>query len=120
MIQPLTDQPKDAVGFKVSGQVTKEDYEKVVQPALDRMVAEVGKINFLLWLDTDVRNYTPGAAMADILIGLQKFTHWNKIAIVSDQEVVQKFIVAINFPLPGDTKAFSVSNLEEAKAWVSS
>jgi hypothetical protein len=118
MIELIRDLPGEAIGFRAFGQVTKRDYEDVVEPAIKSMVERKGKINFLLVLDTDIKNYTIGADYKDIMMGLKFFTKWNKIAVVTDQDVVKNFIVGINYPLPGETKSFSMAAIEEAKKWV--
>jgi hypothetical protein len=120
MIELLRDLPGETIGFRAFGKVTKKDYENVVEPAIKNLVNTKGKINFLLILDTDIKNYTLGADYKDLLMGLKYFTKWNKIAIVTDQDVVKNFIVGVNFPLPGETKAFSTAAVEEAKKWVAS
>jgi hypothetical protein len=47
-------------------------------PAVDAQSKKFNKLNFLLWLDTDVSNYTFGAWVDDVLVGLNHFTHWHK------------------------------------------
>lgn len=118
MIELLNDFPDSGIGVRAAGKVSRQDYEDVVVPAIEHMIESSGKINFLLLLDTPLSNYSVGADFKDILIGLQYYKHWRKIAIVSDEEYVRKFVVGINYPLPGETKAFTVSELEEAKSWV--
>ena len=120
MIELITGLPNDTVGFRATGKVTKQDYEDVVEPAIKSLVETKGKINFLLVLDTDIRNYTLAADYKDIMTGLKYFKHWRKIAVVTDQDFVRNFVVGINYPLPGETKAFSTAAFDEAKKWVTS
>ena len=35
MIETINDIPENVVGFRATGKVTKEDYEKVLMPAVD-------------------------------------------------------------------------------------
>lgn len=118
MVEVITDVAPHVIAFKVRGDVTKQDYEIVIVPLIDKMVKSMEKIHFLLLLETDVTNFTGGAILQDIWAGLKHITKWHRMAIVSDQPAVRKFTDAASFPLPGEAKGFSVAQLEEAKEWV--
>ena len=107
-------------GFTASGKVTKEDYETVVIPEVDKIVKQHGHIHFLLVLNTDVSNFSPGAWMKDPLVGVKHLSKWKKMAIVSDQKGVEKITDIISPVVPGESKGFSLAELDEAKSWVSS
>ncbi|MDB5198245.1 MAG: hypothetical protein JWO92_208 [Chitinophagaceae bacterium] len=118
MIEIINDLPENVVGFRATGKVTKEDYEKVLMPAVEVQSKKFNKINFLLWLDTDVSNYTLGAWIDDALVGLQHLTHWHKVAIVSHYEIIKKITNVFGHLVPGIYKGFRISELEAAKKWV--
>ena len=118
MIEILNDLPANVVGFRASGKVTREDYEKVLMPAVDAQEKKFNKINFLLWIDTDISNYSLGAWADDILVGFRHLTHWHKVAIVSHYDVIKKITDVFGHLVPGIYKGFQVSELEEAKQWV--
>src|SRR5690606_28052779 len=118
MVEIITGLPEGMVGFRATGEVDKKDYTTIIEPAVDELEERTGKINFLLLLDTDISNYTPGAAFRDFLLGLKHFTKWHKMAIVSDQEGVNKFTDIISVVIPGEAKGFTKNQLEEAKAWL--
>jgi hypothetical protein len=40
------------------------------------------KINYLLYLDTDLNNITAGAWAKDAILGLKHLFKWNKVAVV--------------------------------------
>jgi hypothetical protein len=69
-------------------------------------------------LETGVGNFTAAAWWKDLMIGLEHFSKWKKMAIVSDQKGVEKISTLISPVLPGQTKGFSLEEIEEAKAWV--
>ena len=120
MIQKLSGIPDYVAGFTASGKVTKEDYETVVIPEVDKIVKQHGHIHFLLVLNTDVSNFSPGAWMKDALVGVKHLSKWKKMAIVSDQKGVEKITDIISPVVPGESKGFSLAELDEAKRWVSS
>ncbi len=120
MITHLTDYPSNVVAFRATGEVTKEDYDKIVIPAIDALVTKQDSINFLLIVDTAMKNFTIGALLKDLGVGLKHFTKWHKMAIVSEEAGVIKFTDYFSYIAPGEAKGFDHSQLEEAKQWVSS
>lgn len=118
MIEIMNDLPENVVGFHATGKVTKDDYEKVLMPAVDAQSKMFTKINFLLWVDTDVSNYTFGAWVDDALVGVKHFTHWHKVAIVSHYDVIKKITNVLGHLVPGTYKGFQNSQIEAAKTWV--
>ena len=120
MLQLIPDLPPHVVGLRATGEVTSQDLETVAIPAVDALVARNGGIHYLLVLETSVKNWDFGAWMSDSKLGLKYFTKWHRMAIVTDEEGVQKVTDAISAFVPGGVaKGFSMAQLEDAKAWVS-
>jgi hypothetical protein len=71
MIEIINDLPENVIGFRAIGKVTKEDYEKILVPAVNAHSKKFDKINFLLVLDTNVSNYTFGAWVNDAPTGIK-------------------------------------------------
>lgn len=118
MLQFINDLEPHVVGIHAIGEVTKEDVEGVLMPKIDELVQRQGEINYLLVLETDVKNWTAGAWWNDIKLGLKNFTKWNKVAVVTDQKGVEWFSDAFRFFIPGKSKGFSLDQLDEAVAWI--
>ena len=119
MLQYINDLPPHVVGIRATGEVTKDDMEKVLIPRIDELVARQGEINYLLVLQTDVGNFTLSAWWDDLKMGLKNFTKWNKIAVVTDQKGVEWFSDVFRFFVPGKSKGFALNELDEAVAWIS-
>lgn len=119
MLRYINDLPEHVVGIHAAGEVSKEDYEKVLIPRLEELVARQGEINYLLILETEVGNFTAGAWWDDFKLGLKHFTQWNRIAVVTDQKGVEWFTDAFTLFIPGKSKGFSLAQLDEAIKWVS-
>lgn len=117
MLQIMKDVAASVVGVRALGQVTKEDYQQSLLPALEK-AAESGEINLLMIFETDLGNFTYGAWMQDAKMSLKHFAKWNKIAIVSDQKIVEKVAPVFSFLSPAESKGFPVSDIELAKIWV--
>ena len=118
MIQQITDLPENMVGFRASGEVTKDDFDIVIKKVTD-IVEKTGKLNYLLYLDTSPTNFTIGAWMKDGLLGIQNLTKWNRAAIVSDSDIVKKFTDVFSDIMPGEFKGFEMDDLLNAIDWTS-
>ncbi|MDN3656183.1 STAS/SEC14 domain-containing protein [Ferruginibacter paludis] len=90
MIQLLNDVPGNVAGFRALGKVTKADYDHTVIPRINETVKKEGKINFMLVLDTTLADFTIGAIIDDLAVGLKHFTKWHKMAIVSESADIKK------------------------------
>jgi hypothetical protein len=118
MITLMNDVPDYVAGFTAMGEVTKADYEQVLIPRIEEVNKEHGHIHFLFELKTDVGNFTTAAWWKDLMIGLEHFSKWKKMAIVSDQKAIEKISSLISPILPGETKGFGLEEIDEAKIWV--
>lgn len=119
MITKIENAPANTVAFRATGAVTQSDYDNVVIPAIDQLVKQQGAINFLLVVDTDIADFTLGAWLKDLGVGLKHFTKWNKMAIVSHSKGVIKFTDFFSYIAPGEAKGFTHDEFPEAMQWVS-
>ncbi|WP_442794692.1 STAS/SEC14 domain-containing protein [Pelobium manganitolerans] len=119
MLKLIKDLPAHVVGVEATNEVTADDLKNVLIPALDENVKQYGKINYLLILHTDVQNWSAGAWLQDMWAGLKNFTAWNRIAVVTDQEMVEKFTDGFSLVTPGEAKGFKLSEEQEARSWIS-
>ena len=119
MIKTLNNIPANMVGFIASEEVTREDFEEVVLPAATALVNRQGKLNYLMVIDTELKNFTMGAWAKDMLLGFQQLGHWHRCAIVSDSSTIKKVTDAISLLVPGEFKGFEKANLSDAIEWVS-
>ena len=88
-------------------------------PRMDDLVKRQGEINYLLVLETDVQNFSIGSWCEDMKLWLKNFSKWNKIAIVTDQKSVEWFSDIFRFFIPGNSRGFTLNELEEAIRWIS-
>ena len=118
MIEQIKNLPTNMVGFRTTDDVVKEDFEMVTQEVA-LLVERTGKLNYLLFIDNSLSDFSAGAWMQDVLLGIKNLTKWNRAAIVSDSEAVKKFTDAFSIVLPGEFKGFSKSDYNEAVEWTS-
>ena len=119
MITKLTDLPANIAGFRATGEVTQADFENVVIPEVKKLVEATDVLNYMLVLDTSVKNFTFGAWMKDAVLGIQNLTKWNRAAIITDSEGVQNFTKVFSALMPGTFKAFDHAEMDTAIDWVS-
>lgn len=119
MLQFINDLPEHVVGIHAIGEVTKEDYDKVLAPRLEELVAKQNEINYLLVLENNaLSDFSAGAWYDELKLGLKHFTKWNKIAVVTDQKGVEWFTNAFKVVIPGQAKGFPLDKLDDAVAWI--
>ncbi|MCY0967850.1 SpoIIAA family protein [Chryseobacterium wangxinyae] len=117
MISIINDAPENVAAFNATGDVTKEDFENLVIPYVKKKVEEFDELNYLLYLDTDLSNFTMGAWLQDVFLGIKNITKWNRAAIVTDKEGVQNFTDIFSVLMPGEFKSFPKENLYNALFW---
>jgi len=119
MLQFINDLPDHVVGILATGKVDKDDYERVLIPHMEELVKRQGEINYLLVLETDVKNFSTAAWWEDFKLGLKNFTKWKKIAVVTDQASVEWFSDVFRHFIPGESRGYKLVELPDAIAWVS-
>jgi hypothetical protein len=119
MLQFIKDLPDHVVGIRATGEVDKEDYEKILIPRMEELAARQGEINYLLVLETDVTNFSAAAWWQDFRLGLKHFSHWKKVAIVTDQKGVQWITDTASHIIPGESRGYPLAELDQAIEWVS-
>lgn len=118
MISKMENVPANMVGFTAQGEVTKDDFI-MVENEVKRLVDKTDKLNYLLCLENSPADFTAGAWLQDALLGIKNLTKWNRAAIVSDSEGVQKFTDGFSKVMPGEFRGYPKSQLSEAIAWTS-
>jgi SpoIIAA-like len=120
MIERIEEMPVGTIGLRASGELTKEDYVEVLEPALREGVESGGvRLAFVL---TDFDGLGSGAWIEDAKTGLNVWVRdhaaWKRFALVTDVEWVAKATRAFTWMAPGEVRVFELSDLEEAKLWV--
>lgn len=117
MITIIPDSPENVAAFKASEEVTKQDFERVVNPQVERKVKKFEELNYLMLIDTELKDFTSGAWFQDFLLGIKNLARWNRAAIVTDNHQVQNFTEIFSVLMPGEFKAFPKDNLYNALYW---
>jgi hypothetical protein len=118
MIEEIKNMPADVAGFRATGKVTKDDYDAVVFPVVDRLVQRTGHLNYLMIIDTDFENFTIGAWWKDTLLSLMKPGKRQRTAIITQSTGANKFTDNWGKIVPGEFKGFFPHQEDEAIAWL--
>jgi hypothetical protein len=119
MIQLINDVPPNMVGFLATGDVNENDFTYTVMPKVKELVERTGLLNYMLVLDTSVRNFTMGAWIKDAFMGIKHLCHWNRTAIVTDVKSIARFTRIFSAVMPGEFRAFKHQDIIKAIEWAS-
>jgi len=118
MIEIIQGLPKNVAAFNATGKITADDYKTTINPLVKKIAHDFGQINYLLVINTSLRNYTFGAWIKDAFLGLRYFPKWNKLGIVSEKKDIKKFTDFFGKFLPSVTKGFMIEDEQIAKRWI--
>jgi hypothetical protein len=120
MIERLQDMPPGTVGFRVAGEIEREDYSDLLVPELHKALA-AGRLR-TLYLIERLDEIDPSALWADAKLGfdlgVRHHDSWERSAIVTDQDWLARATRLFAWMIPGEARVFPVAELEQAKAWV--
>jgi hypothetical protein len=86
---------------------------------VDQVAAQFKQINFLVYLETDMDNYSMGAFLEYLKVSFEHFRKWNRMAIVTDERWVRKAYEIVSLLVHGEIRSFPLNEYESAKRWVS-
>jgi len=119
MITQIEKLPLNMVGFRASGKITELDFSETVMPKVKELIKKTDKLNYMLVLDTSIKNFTAGAWFKDSIMGVKHLTKWNRAAIVSDIGAIRTFTEIFSILMPGEFKGFEHKDEQKAIDWVS-
>jgi stage II sporulation SpoAA-like protein len=117
MIRLLGHMPPGVLGLEAIDDVEEEDYEKVILPAVNAAFAEHGKLRLVYLLGPEFDDYEGEAVWEDLKIGARHPASFERVAIVTDARWAAPAIKIFSVLLPGQARAFPLSELESAKRW---
>ncbi|CAN5530348.1 hypothetical protein BH10BAC5_BH10BAC5_04990 [soil metagenome] len=119
MLKIINDLPGNVLGIEGVGEVTAPDYENVLIPSVIEKLKENKKIRFLYYLGPGFTGFSMKAMIDDAGVGIKNFSAWEKVALVSDHQLINGVAKFFGHMLPGEVKIFENNKLDEAKKWIS-
>jgi len=118
MIKALEGFPTYVLAFACHGHVTKQDYEAVLIPAVERALEHKKKIRLYYEIAADFAGIDSGAVLEDAWVGLSHLFRWERFAVVTDVEWIRNTMKLFGFLAPWEMKVFSSAEVEKARAWI--
>jgi hypothetical protein len=109
---------QNVIAFSAHGKVTHEDYRLVLIPAVDEKIKAHGKARLFYHLGSDVTGCEVEAVWDDVCTGLQNFTAFEKIAVVTNIRWLRFAVKAFGIFKPSPVKTFPNGNIIEATSWI--
>jgi hypothetical protein len=119
MLELITDLPDRVLGLKAVGEVTSDDYQNVLVPALEDRLTKLKKVRLLYVLGNEFQGYTGGAAWEDAKVGMKHLSAFERVAVVTDVDWIRNMVKAFGFAIFGDVRVFDNDDVDEARKWIS-
>ena len=122
-MNPQKTVPDGIDALKAVGTLTKDDYERTVEPILDDARRRGRRIRLLLQVGPEYEGFTAAMAREKAATGLRSFSTLRLLdgyAIVSDAEWIREWTHLVGFLLPFPLRVFANDDRDEAIAWLSS
>jgi len=119
MLKLMIDLPDSALGVSAEGKITGIDYETVLIPALELKLKTNKKIQMIYYLGKDFTGFDLEAMLDDAKMGLKHLSSFDKIAMVSDHQLINNVAKFFGYLLSCELRIYKDSELEEAKKWIS-
>lgn len=118
MIDLMKGFPENVVAVNCSGHVTKDDYEGVLIPAVQKAIEHHKRMRLFYRVGPEFRGIDAAAVWDDIKVGFAHLTQWERLAVVTDLEWIRLTVKAFAFLIPGDVRVFSLSHEAAARTWL--
>lgn len=119
MISQL-ESPEGVLAFRDVGKVEKRDYDDVLEPAVEAMVAERGEVRIVYVLGDEFDGYSMAAGWEDTKLGFGHRSSWKRCAIVTDRDWVRHGVGMFRWMFPAEMKVFATAELRDAIDWAAS
>ena len=116
MIEIIDGLPTGVLGIRVHGKLESGDYAEVLRPAIEGALAASGGLRVVLVFE-NWDGITAGAVWEDIKLGVEDFTKWKRLALVTDVDWVRHATNLFGWTIPGQVRTFLPAELDEATAW---
>jgi len=119
MIKVISDDTSnDIISFELSGVVTGDDYENILIPAIKEKLKTNSKLKVLYHVTEDFDSYEMKAIFDDAIAGMEFFSNWEKIAVVSDVKWIIDGVKIFSFMVPGMVRTYANADIKNAKEWL--
>jgi hypothetical protein len=118
MLERMRDLPAAIDGVRATGELTVDDYERIVRPLLEEARRDGRRLRFFYELAPDFTGLTPAAAWEDLRLGLRFLRLFDGVAVASDAVWVRDAARLVGVFMPCPVRAFPISAHADALAWL--
>ena len=119
MLKIINDLPDNVLGVSAEGKITGTDYETILIPALEKKLKVNKKIRMLYHLGRSFTGFDLNAMLDDAKMGMKHLSAWERVAFVSDHELINTFTKFFGYMLSCELRIFKNSDLDESIKWIS-
>ncbi len=117
MLKLIEDLPPDVLGIEATGKVSHEDYQQVLIPQAEGLMAK-GPIKMIYMVGKDFTGYELGALWDDSTFGIKHWRDFSRVAVVGDQTWLRTAVSLFKPFFPCTVRLFRLAELSAAKAWI--
>jgi hypothetical protein len=118
MLELIRDLPAGIDGIRAVGEVNRHDYDRVVQPLLDKARSEGRRLRLLYHLGPEFTGFTAGAVWEDLQVGIRYLRLLERCAIVSDHDWIRRTSQAMALLMPCPLRIFRDNDRPQAIEWL--
>lgn len=118
MLKILHDFPNQVLGVSAEGKISGKDYETILIPALEEKLKANKKISLLYQLGANFSGFEMSAMLDDAKMGLKHLSAWDRIALVSDHEMINSFAKFFGYMMTCELRIFKNAEFEDARIWI--
>jgi hypothetical protein len=120
MLEKITNLPAGIEGVTASGKVTREDYEKVIEPIFEDARRKGEKVRFFYEFGSEFQGFSAAAAWEDARFGLGAIRQLAGCAVVSDSARIRDMTKFVALLLPSPVRVFAHKERPQAIEWLKS
>ncbi len=118
MLTMIDDLPDHVIGIRINDKLRAEDYLQQLIPLINARLEKHRKLDFLCCIDGEWKGMEAGAVWQDLRLGLGRFGHWARMAIVTDIDWLERAIKLLGAFSPGELRHFDHDDYDAARDWV--
>ncbi|MGA9442614.1 MAG: STAS/SEC14 domain-containing protein [Methyloceanibacter sp.] len=118
MIELLKGFPSNVVAIACHGDVSRQDYDDVLIPAVEKALQSNNKVRMLYEVAPDFAGYDAGAAWEDFKTGMEHFSKWDRIAVVTDVEWIAASVKVFSVFMPSTIRVYPLADAAQARLWI--
>jgi len=118
MLTMMNDLPDNVLGVSAEGKISGNDYETVLMPVVEKSLKENKKIRMIYHLGNSFKGFDMSAMLDDAKLGMKHLSAWDKLALVSDHEMINTFAKFFGCMISCEVRIYKNTELEDAKKWI--